>query len=492
MLPAFLPIAGRAVAERPAIQFTVTVPETTVSQFVSSGARLDRLPMSSFHWKILGLISAGACLDAFDIYLAGGVSAAMLKSGFSTLQLNALFVSSGFLGMVIGAGLSGYLGDRFGRRSSYQFNLALFGVMSFVAAFAPDIHWLIGARFVMGIGLGAELVVAAGTLCEFIPPGYRGRWISLLGLIVNSGLVVATSVGYLVIPHLGWRWMFGIAGIGAVVVWALRHRMPESPRWLESVGRTEEAEQTVSAIEAEVARLKGPLPDCPRTQNLVVPRVPLSALFRRGMIARTLTAALTAIAVNVAVYGFVAWLPTFFVREGRDVVTSLGFTTLMSLGAPFGAVLGYLTADRLGRAKGLVLFCIVTIVLGFIYPQMTVNAAIALVGFTLVSCIFGIVTLGLFGYVPELFPTALRLRGTGVAGVCGRIASMLTSYAAVILFAQWGLFGVLGMVAGILLLLVIAVLSLGVDGNQFSLEDVSPDEEGVASELSFNHQGAAR
>jgi len=471
---------------------TVTVLETTVNHYVSSGARLDRLPMSRFHWKILGLISAGACLDAFDIYLAGGVSAAMLKTGFSTLHLNALFVSSGFFGMVIGAGLSGYLGDRFGRRSSYQFNLALFGVMSFVAAFAPNIHWLIGSRFLMGIGLGAELVVAAGTLCEFIPPGYRGRWISLLGLIVNSGLVVATSIGYLVIPHLGWRWMFGIAGIGAVIVWALRHSMPESPRWLESAGRTDEAEQTVSAIEAEVAREKGPLAECPRTQNLVAPRVPLSALFRRGMIGRTLTAALTAVAVNVAVYGFVAWLPTFFVHEGRDVVTSLGFTTLMSLGAPFGAVLGYLTADRIGRAKGLVMYSIAVIVLGFIYPQMTQNLAIAAVGFTLVSCIFGIVTLGLFGYVPELFPTALRLRGTGVAGVCGRIASMLTSYAAVILFAQWGLFGVLGMVAGVLLLLVIAVLSLGVDANQFSLEDVSPDDEASTNPLSLNHQEAAR
>ncbi|WP_429302551.1 MFS transporter [Paraburkholderia sp. GAS199] len=448
--------------------------------------------MSRFHWKILGLISAGACLDAFDIYLAGGVAAAMLKTGFSTLQLNALFVSSGFFGMVIGAGLSGYLGDRFGRRSSYQFNLALFGVMSFVAAFAPTIQWLIGARFLMGIGLGAELVVAAGTLCEFIPPGYRGRWVSLLGLIVNSGLVIATSVGYVVIPHLGWRWMFGIAGIGALLVWILRHRMPESPRWLESVGRSQEAEETVSAIEAEVAREKGPLPECARTQDLEVPRVPISALFRPGMLGRTLTAALTAIAVNVSVYGFVAWLPTFFVHEGRDVVTSLGFTTLMSLGAPFGAVLGYLTADRLGRAKGLVMYSALAILLGFIYPQMTANAAIAVVGFTLVSCIFGIVTLGLFGYVPELFPTALRLRGTGVAGVCGRIASMLTSYAAVVLFAHFGLFGVLAMVSGVLLLLIVAVLRLGVDANQFSLEDISPDEEVATNDLSLNQQGIAR
>jgi MFS transporter, putative metabolite:H+ symporter len=446
-----------------------------VNQNVSAGARLDRLPMSRFHWKILGLIGAGAALDAFDVYLAAGVSAAMVKQGFSTLHLNAIFVSAGFFGMLIGAGFSGYLGDRFGRRSSYQINLALFGVTSIAAAFAPSIFWLIGLRFVMGIGLGAELVVAAGTLCEFIPPAHRGRWTALLALMINSGLLIATSIGYVVIPALGWRWMFGIAGIGAVIVWVLRHSMPESPRWLESVGRLKDAEATVSAIEREVEAQCGPLPPCSRTQNLEVPPQPFRALLRRGMIGRTVTAALTVVAVNVAVYGFVAWLPTFFVKEGRDVVTSLGFTMLMSFGAPAGALLGFFCADRLGRAKGLVTFCIATIVLGFVYPQMVANAAIACVGFTLVTCIYVIVTLGLFSYVPELFPTALRLRGTGTAGVCGRLASIITSYGAVLLFQQFGVFGVLGMVSSVLILLVIAILTLGVDANQYSLEAVSPE-----------------
>jgi putative MFS transporter len=431
--------------------------------------------MARFHWKILGLIGAGAALDAFDVYLAAGVAAAMVKQGFSTLQLNGIFVSAGFFGMLIGAGFSGYLGDRFGRRSSYQINLALFGLTSIAAAFAPSIYWLIGLRFVMGIGLGAELVVAAGTLCEFIPPAHRGRWTALLALMINSGLLIATSIGYVVIPALGWRWMFGIAGIGAVVVWVLRHSMPESPRWLESVGRLKEAEDTVSAIEREVEAQRGPLPPCSRTQNLEVPPQPFRALLRRGMIGRTVTAALTVVAVNVAVYGFVAWLPTFFVKEGRDVVTSLGFTLLMSFGAPAGALLGFFCADRLGRAKGLVTFSLATIVLGFIYPHMVANAAIACVGFTLVTCIYVVVTLGLFSYVPELFPTALRLRGTGTAGVCGRLASIITSYGAVLLYAQFGVLGVLVMVSGVLLLLVIAILSLGVDANQYSLEAVSPD-----------------
>lgn len=449
--------------------------ETTVNQNVSAGARLDRLPMSRFHWKVLGLIGAGSALDAFDVYLAAGVSAAMVKQGFSTLGLNATFVSAGFFGMLIGAGFAGYLGDRFGRRSSYQINLALFGLTSIAAAFAPSIYWLIALRFLMGIGLGAELVVAAGTLCEFIPPAHRGRWTALLALIINSGLLFATAVGYVVIPALGWRWMFGIAGIGAVIVWIMRHSMPESPRWLESVGRLQDAERTVANIEREVLAQHGTLPPCARTQNLEVPQQPFSALLRRGMLGRTLTAALTVVAANVAVYGFVAWLPTFFVREGRDVVTSLGFTLLMSVGAPAGALLGFLCADRIGRSRGLVCFCLATIVLGFVYPHMVSSAWIAVVGFTLVTCIYTVVTLGLFSYVPELFPTALRLRGTGTAGVCGRLASMVTSYAAVLLFAQFGVIGVLAMVSSILLLLVIAILTLGVDANQYSLEAVSPD-----------------
>ena len=163
------------------------------SQSVNAGARLDRLPISRLHWRILGLITAGATLDAFDIYLAGGVVAAMLKEGFATTQQSAVFISTTFFGMLIGAGFAGYLGDRMGRRYSYQFNLAVFGVASLAACFAPDIKTLTVLRFIMGIGMGAELVVAAGTLCEFVPPTYRGRWISMLGIVTNAGLLLASS-----------------------------------------------------------------------------------------------------------------------------------------------------------------------------------------------------------------------------------------------------------------------------------------------------------
>ncbi|HBK05570.1 MAG TPA: MFS transporter [Acetobacteraceae bacterium] len=438
---------------------------------VNSGARLDRLPISRFHWRVLGLISAGAFLDAFDIYLAGGVIAAMLREGFSTLQLNAVFVSATFFGMLIGAGLAGWVGDRMGRRYSYQTNLAIFGLASLAAVFAPNIYWLIGFRFLMGLGLGAELVVAAGTLCEFIPPRYRGRWISMMGMIINSGLLVATFTGYFVIPNLGWRTMFAIAGFGALVVWLLRKRMPESPRWLESVGRLQEAEIALQAIERETEARCGPLPPVDRVQSLETGHVPVSRLFAPDMRGRLLAACLTVVAVNVSVYGFVAWLPTFLVKQGMTIVQSLGFTTLMSFGSTAGALVGLLLADRFSRQKSLVVTCLAIIALGFVYPAMRDPAALTVVGFALITSIYVLVTIGLYAYVPELFPTELRLRGTGVAGMCGRAASISTPYLAVMLFERFGIQGVLLMVSAILVCLVAAILGLRLETGQRSLED---------------------
>jgi len=451
-------------------------------RIVNSGARLDRLPISRFHWRVLWLISAGAILDAFDIYLAGGVTAAMLHDGFSTLKQNAAFVSATFFGMLIGAGLAGWVGDHMGRRYSYQTNLALFGVASIAAVFAPNIETLIGLRWLMGVGLGAELVVAAGTLCEFIPPTYRGRWISMMGLVINSGLLFATFTGYFVIPHFGWRVMFAIAGVGAMIVWVMRKKMPESPRWLESVGRLDEAEAALQAIERETEAKCGPLPPVGRVQNLTVGRVPVSRLFAPGMRGRLLAACLTVVAVNMSVYGFVAWLPTFLLKQGMTIVQSLGFTTLMSFGSTAGALVGLLLADRVSRQKSMVASCLAIMALGVLYPMMRDPAAITAVGFSLITAIYLLVTIGLYAYVPELFPTELRLRGTGFAGMCGRAASISTPYLAIMLFENFGLPGVLTMVSGMLACLVIAILALRLETGQRSLEEGhEPTEETLAT-----------
>src|SRR5437660_7521753 len=152
--------------------------DVEVKPSVNVGARLDRLPISSFHYRIFWLIGAGMLLDGYDRYVFTNVLPAAAQSGFSTAIQNADFISKTFLGMTIGALVTGFLGDRYGRRFTYQINLLIFGLASLAAAFAPDMTTLIWLRFLMGLGLGAEIVVGYATLTEFVPPKSRGRWLS--------------------------------------------------------------------------------------------------------------------------------------------------------------------------------------------------------------------------------------------------------------------------------------------------------------------------
>src|SRR5215475_3013952 len=230
-----------------------------MTKSVNAGARLDRLPIGSFHYGIFWLVGAGMFFDGYDLYVGTNVLPAALQSGFSTPGLNADFISKTFLGMTIGALVTGFIGDRYGRRLTYQVNLVIFGLASLAAAAAPDMTALNWLRFVMGLGLGAEIVVGYSTLTEFVPPQSRGRWLAFMSFLVVCGLPITALLGYLIIPTYGWRPMFVIAGIGALVVWYLRKAMPESPRWLEAQGRAAEAEALMQAIEQEASK-SGPLP----------------------------------------------------------------------------------------------------------------------------------------------------------------------------------------------------------------------------------------
>src|SRR3984893_11751190 len=116
----------------------------------------------------------------------------------------------------------------------------IFGLASLAAAFAPDMMTLNILRY--GSGPSAEIVIGYSTMTEFVPPRTRGRWLAFMSFIVVFGLPATALLGYLIIPNYGWRPMFVICGLGSLVVWYLRKSLPESPRWLETQGRTAEAE----------------------------------------------------------------------------------------------------------------------------------------------------------------------------------------------------------------------------------------------------------
>src|SRR5260370_5541786 len=176
-----------------------------------------------------------------------------IQTNFSTLPQNLQFLSLTFVGMTLGALITGFVGDKMGRRFTYQINLLIFGLASLAAAFSQDMTQLIVCRFVQGLGLGAEIVVGYSTLTEFVPPKTRGRWLSFMVFLLVAGFPATAILGYLIIPAFGWRPMFIIAGVGSLIAWYLRKNLPESPRWLGSSGRSAKAEALLSARRKEYA-----------------------------------------------------------------------------------------------------------------------------------------------------------------------------------------------------------------------------------------------
>ncbi|HET9147581.1 MAG TPA: MFS transporter [Acetobacteraceae bacterium] len=442
---------------------------------MDAGSRLDRLPISSFHRRIITLIGIGMFFDGFDIYIAAIVLGATIKSHFATIGQGAAFVSATFVGMMLGSLLTGFLGDRFGRRFTYQSNLAIFGIASLLASIAPSMSVLIGLRFVMGFGLGAENVVGYSTLTEFVPPRIRGRWLGLMAVIVVTGLPAAALLGYGLVPHFGWRIMFVLGGIGALFVWRLRKSLPESPRWLETKGRVQEAEALLISIEAESAKA-GPLPQAVAAP--LVPQATLGTLFRAPLFGRLVLGCIALIVINTLIYGFITWLPTFMVKQGLSVATSFGYALLMALGAPVGSLIGAFTADRWGRRPVIVTSSVFAIVFGSIYPFVHDPVFLPVVGFALTVPIYVLVAM-LFGiYIPELFPTEIRLRASGICNTFGRGATILTPFLVIHLFRLYGVGGVLALMTGLLAALIIAVLTLGVETSRRGLESIDAEEAG--------------
>jgi len=451
---------------------------------VNAGSRLDRLPIGSFHRRIMMLIGIGMFFDGFDIYLAGTVLGVTLKSGFSTLPQNALFISATFVGMMLGSFAAGFLGDRYGRRFTYQFNLLVFGLASLAAAVAPDMTILIACRFVMGFGLGAENVVGYATMTEFVPARSRGKWSGFTTVCVVTGLPISLLVASLIIPQFGWRAMFVLGGIGALIVWYLRKALPESPRWLEANGRTEEAEALMQSIEREASQGK-PLP-APAAASGVVVSSDLGTLFAPPLLSRMIVGAVCLITINTLLYGFITWLPVFFIKQGLSVATSFGYSLLMALGAPVGSAIGALTADRWGRKPTIIGASLISVILGIIYPMISDPVLLPAVGFALTVPIYVLVAL-LFGiYIPELFPTQVRMRASGIVNTLGRGATIVTPFLVVMLFEARGVAGVMSLMIGLLVVQIITVWALGIEPRHRSLEELKGEDSaaGVLKEAS--------
>jgi putative MFS transporter len=296
------------------------------------------------------------------------------------------------------------------------------------------------------------------------------------------GFPVTALLGYLIIPSWGWRPMFVIAGIGSLIVWYLRKNLPESPRWLEAQGREAEAEALLQTIEQEV-KAKGALPP----PAVAAPVAPLTAaaMFRPPVLQRLLVGSWVLITINTLIFGFVIFLPQFFLRQGLTIANSLGYTVVLAGASLVGCALGALLSDSIGRRWSVIGASVLTIVTGWFYARSSAasDPAIVLsVGALLIAAIY-IQTAILFGvYTPELFPTEIRLRANGICNTLGRGATVISPFVVGYLMVNYGLPGVVWLMIGLLMVQIVAVYFWGVEPARRSLEGLDPKEGAAGDE----------
>ncbi|KAA9086740.1 MFS transporter [Microbacterium radiodurans] len=400
------------------------------------GRRLDDLPFGRRHLKVLTGSGLGWALDAMDVGLISFVITALIAEWSLDTTQASWIASAGFAGMAVGASVGGLLADRFGRRSIFAVTLLIYGVATGASALVGGLAVLLVLRFLVGLGLGAELPVASTYVSEFAPARIRGRVIVILEAFWAVGWTAAALIGYFVIPNVdgGWRWALVIGAIPAVYAIVVRWGLPESARWLERQGRRDEADAVVRSFEADsgAASSAPPVHDAHPDEASASRPAPaavstgdrLRSLWSGEFRVRTACLWLVWFCVNFSYYGAFIWIPTILYSQGYDLVRSFGFTLIITLAQLPGYAVAAWLIEVWGRRATLSVFLVGSAGAAVVFGTATTEPVIIASGMAL--SFFNLGAWGaLYAVTPEMYPTSLRGTGAGWAAGAGRIASIL-------------------------------------------------------------------
>jgi len=456
-------------------------------------ARLDRIPASRTLWRIVVLISLGGAFEFYDLFFTAYVAPGMLKSGLFTPEslgafasLEALkvagfgtFVFSTFMGLWVGVVVFAQAADRFGRKTIFTASLLWYVVATVIMACQRTGEGLNLWRFIAGVGFGVQLVTIDTYLVELVPAGLRGRSFSINQCICFTAVPVVALLAWLVVPLTplglaGWRWVVLFGSVGAIVVWALRSGIPESPRWLAAQGRLEEADRLVSGIEARVLAELGSLPPmgtaAPRATP--TPRARLMDIFRGRYRSRTVMLSIFNAAQVIGFYGFNSWLPTLLGARGVDVTRGLEYSFIIAVSQPMGPLIGALFADRVERKSQILggLACMGLAMAGFARASSPALLIALGIVFTLAA---NIMSYAYHGYQAEIFPTRIRSRAVGFVYSWSRLAAAFAGLVTGALLADGGVDAVAAFICGAMLLAIAVIAFFGPSTGGLALEQLN-------------------
>jgi len=387
----------------------------------ASLARLDRLPRWPWSRALLVNLGGSFFFAYFDIVVIGAALPVINKQFGTTAQQGGLAITAGLVGLVLGSFAGAWLASHKSRVLALQSALWLFSLGMLLSVVAPDLTWLVVARFIAGFGTGADIAVVVTYVAEISPQRARGR---ITGFTTVCGYVGIAIVPFLALALLdlatwGWRALFAIGALGAVLLLLTRRHMPASPRQLAERGEDERLAELVDEAEERVRARVGELPE-------IAPPPSRGAAHHPGVIA----IAIFTVAWVLYYFGNYGWItvaPTILTENGFTITASLGYVAFANSGLVVGAVTAYLVAERFERKW---------LLIGTLVVWAAALAAIGVFGTAWAIAVLGFVaswTIGLtipvfYAFTSEHFPSHTRPWGMAWTDGIGHLGGAAAPY----------------------------------------------------------------
>jgi len=442
----------------------------TIEGFV--GNALDDAKISPLHRRIIALIAAGYFFDVIDFTVFGSLVPYILQSKFATGAEVAAVGSATVFGMFLGTAGQGEFSDRFGRRFIYQFNLLLFGVFTILGALTTSVTLLVICRFIAGIGLGAEQPLAFAYAGEYSPKRIRGRVLAIVHFIGGAcvwpiGTALVLLFGSVSgSPDQAWRGVWLLVGIGALIVWVFRFTLPESPRYLATHGKGQQALDVLARL--GIAGPKEPLSTDAASDTKSDPFAVVFKMFPTRVIAGMIC--FTAF-FGVAI-GLGAWLPNMMNAKGFTITKSLQYVLAMNCAVPCASIFMMYALDKYGRKITSICAFIGAGIMAVVFGSASTPLQLMVAGFIMVFFV-QVAGNSMQIFCSEVFPTNARASGFGWASGVGRLATAFIM--PTILWVQngWGLPTVFASLAVLLLIAAVSVTQLGPEAKQKGLDEIA-------------------
>ena len=384
---------------------------------------VDDAKFTPFHMNVLFWCMLVIIFDGYDLVIYGVAMKGLVAQWGLSAKEAGFLGSVALFGMMIGAMALGSLADRYGRKKMIALCLVLFSLFTFLCSFAQNPTQFAIMRFIAGVGIGGAMPNLVAMMAEYSPKRMRSTMVSLMFSGYAIGGMLSAGLGIMIVPSMGWEWMFYLGIIPLFLLPLIWKFLPESLGFLMRQGKEAEVRKILPKVAPE---LNITAEDQLVREEVVVKKsvVPVGQLFAEHRGVSTLAFWVSFFCCLLMTYALSTWLPKFMEQAGYELKAGLSFLFAMNIGAMIGAIGGGWLADKFNIKAVLVAFLLLGstafVCLGYKAPVPVLYLLVTIAGATTIGT-----QIVLYSYVAIFYPLKIRSTGIGWASGVGRIGAIV-------------------------------------------------------------------